>query len=116
MSKSPLPVERIPYRRPDGSMCDVIVPRTRIDVEQQSDIPAAVLACVALAPVVHGHHAWSRFTLQTLYRLASDFGDDVLRLNLCSLLTEIEGGFRPLNPIGLFIHRVRTTPTQSTLA
>lgn len=116
MSNSPSQVERIRYRKADGTVCTIFVPHTPVDVDQQADIPAAVLACVALAPLVGGKRAWSPYTLQTLYRLTNTFGDDVLRRHLSSLLTEMQGGFKPSNPVGLFIHRVRQTPTQSTLA
>ena len=114
-NKASSPHDRIPYRKPDGTLVTVFVPHTPIDVDQQPDVPAAILACVALAPSVQGRRVWSPFTLSTLNRLQNIYGDEVLRRHLTSLLTEMQGGFKPANPVGLYIHRVRQTPTQSSL-
>ena len=108
------PHEKISYRRLDGTDGIMVVPRTPHDVEQQSDIPAAALASVAFAPKVNGRRAWSPYTYSVLSRLATQYGDDLLRRHLCALLTDILGGFSPTNPIGILIHRVRQTPTEST--
>lgn len=106
--------EKIPFLRRDGSEGVIFVPRTPQDVEQQPDIPAAALACVAFAPKVNGVRAWSPYTYSVLRRLATQYGDELLRHHLCALLTDIIGGFAPINPIGILIHRVRQTPTEST--
>lgn len=112
----PPKVEKAPYRKPDGTISEIIIPKTAIDVEQQPDIPAYVLAVAALSPVLNGRRAWSRFTLWALRRLQDQFGDRCLRLHLISLLVEMQGGFEPQNPIGIFIHRVRSTQTESLLS
>lgn len=116
MANNPPKVEKAPYRKPDGTIAELIIPKTAVDVEQQPDIPACVLAVAALSPLVNGRRAWSRFTIYTLHRLQDQFGDHCLRLHLISLLVEMQGGFKPQNPIGIFIHRVRSTQTETTLS
>lgn len=106
--------EQMAFINPDGSKGVLYVPRTPRDVEEQPNIPAAALATVAFAPLVNGRRAWSQYTYSVLKRQAAVYGEEVLRRHLCALLTEILGGFKPDNPIGLLIHRVRQTPTDST--
>ncbi len=108
-------VYKLPYRRPDGTVVDVVRPTSAIDVEQQPDIPSAILATAAFAPVINGVPSFSRFTLYTFKNLSDMYGDDTLRNHLSSLLTEIQGGFRPKNPVGILIHRVRLTATETVL-
>lgn len=107
--------EVIQARYRDGAVVRVVVPFSRVDVEQQPNIPAYVLALVAFSQVVNGVRRWSQFTSLTLKRLQSEFGEDALRDTLCSLLDDMANGFVPENPIGLFIHRVRSTATTTEL-
>ena len=115
MSNSAPKIERVTCRRADGTTVEVIVPTTPQDVEQQTNVPAYALATVALSPVIHGRHVWSQFTRDTMQRLERQFGDEVLRKTLSTLLYEMCCGLKPTNPIGLFIHRVRLTPTESAV-
>lgn len=108
-------VYKLPYRRPDGSVVDVVKPVTPLDVEQQDDIPAAILATAAFSTFINGSPCFSRFTLRTFKTLSDQYGDETLRNHLIALLTEIQSGFRPSNPVGLLIHRVKLTATESTL-
>lgn len=109
--------EVVSVRRRDGTELKIIVPRTAADVDCQPDLPAWVLALFAFAPRSSDGHVqgWSPFSRDTLRRLSDDYGDNVLRRQLISLLIDIEGGFRPDNPIGLLIHRTRATTTSRTL-
>lgn len=107
--------EIIQARCRDGSTLSVVVPASRVDVEQQPNIPAHVLTLLAFSQKVNGVRRWSEFTAFTLKRLDQQFGDDVLRRTLCALLDDISNGFKPSNPIGIFIHRVRQTSTTADL-
>lgn len=108
MSKDRKP-EIIQARRRDGTTLEIIVPMSRVDVEMQPDAPAYVLAVLAFSSRVNGVRRWSQFTLETLRRLERQFGSETLRSVLCGLLDDIAAGFRPTNPVGIFIHRVRLT-------
>lgn len=96
-------------RRRDGTTLDIVIPQSRLDVEMQPDVPAHVLATLAFSTCVNGVRRWSEFTRQTLQRLESQYGAQALRDTLCVLLDDIAAGFRPTNPVGLLIHRVRLT-------
>lgn len=108
--------EVIQARKRDGSVVRVVVPASRIDVEQQPDIPASTLALLAFSTVKDGVRRWSDFTRSTLLTLERSYGDAVLRSTLGALLDDIAGGFRPSNPVGLFIHRVRATANSTELS
>lgn len=105
----------IEFIRPDGSTQRVFKPLTAVDVEQQPDVPADILATLAFAPIINGSVAFSRFTRFTMGKLYEQFGDEILRKNLIALLTEMTGGFKPKNPVGIFIHRVRLTATETVI-
>lgn len=107
--------EIITASRRNGESLRIVVPHSRVDVEQQLSIPAHVLALLAFSDRVNGVRRWSEFTALTLRRLDSQYGDDVLRRTLCSLLDDIRAGFKPLNPVGIFIHRVRQSATTAEL-
>lgn len=107
--------EIIQARKRDGTVVRVVVPATRVDVEQQPDVPAATLALLAFSSVKDGVRRWSDFTRSTLLKLERSYGDAVLRSTLCALLDDIASGFRPSNPVGLFIHRVRATSNSTEL-
>lgn len=107
--------EIVQARNRDGSLVRVVVPVTRLDVEQQPNVPAHVLALLAFSQVVNGVRRWSQYTALTFRRLSGQYGDDALRTTLCALLDDIAAGFRPSNPIGIYIHRVRSTATTSDL-
>lgn len=111
-SKTP---EIIQAHRANGETLKIVVPLSRVDVEQQPQVPAHVLAVLAFSQKVHGVRRWSEFTAFTLKRLDQQFGDEVLRRTLCALLDDIANGFKPNNPIGIFIHRVRQTSTTAEL-
>lgn len=108
-------VYKLPYRRPDGTVVDVVRPVTPLDVHQQGDIPAAILATAAFSAIINGSPCFSLFTLRSFKRLADQYGDDTLRNHLIALLTEMQSGLRPTNPVGLLIHRVKLTATECTL-
>lgn len=99
----------------DGKPLHITVPRTRLDVEMQPDIPARVLALLAFSTKVDGRRRWSDFTRQTFRNLEQQYGDSALRTTLAALLDEINMGLKPTNPIGLFIHRVRLTANSDNL-
>lgn len=107
--------ETIQARGPDGKPVTIIIPRTRYDVEMQPHIPAYTLATLAYSSLIEGHRRWSQYTLDTLKRISAQYGDDVMRRMLCALLDETAAGFRPTNPIGLLIHRTRTSANTDTL-
>lgn len=107
--------EIVQARSRDGSLVRIVVPHSRLDVEQQPNVPAHVLALLAFSQVVNGVRRWSQFTALTFKRLASQLGDEALRSTLCALLDDMDSGFRPNNPIGIFIHRVRSTASTSEL-
>lgn len=98
-----------------GKPLSIVVPRTRIDVELQPNIPARVLALLAFSSRVGGVRRWSDFTRLTLRRLEEQYGDEAMRQALAALLDEITMGLRPSNPIGLYIHRVRLTANSTNL-
>lgn len=101
--------EIIQARRRDGSTLQVVVPTCRADVEMQPDIPSYVLATLAFSVRINGVRRWSDFTRQTLKRLEGQYGAQALRETLCVLLDDIATGFKPSNPIGILIHRLRLT-------
>lgn len=107
--------EIIQARSRDGQPLTVVVPRSRIDVEQQPNVPAHVLALLAFSQRVHGVRRWSEYTGFTLRRLSHDYGDDTVRSTLAALLDDMAAGFRPDNPVGILIHRVRATATTDQL-
>lgn len=117
--KTPTPEQKqeiVIVRLRDGGEMKVIVPRSPADVDMQPNVPAWVLTMFAFALRTHdGRYTWSPYTRDTLKRLSDDYGDDTLRRHLSSLLIDIEGGFRPDNPLGLIIHRVRSSTTTRTL-
>lgn len=98
-----------------GKRIPIFVPRTRLDVEQQPHISARVLALLAFSTRVGGVRRWSDFTRLTFRRLHEQYGEEAMRTALCALLDEINTGFRPSNPIGLYIHRVRSTANSTQL-
>ena len=91
----------------DGRSVTVYRPESPADVEQQSDIPAYVLAVLAFAPCSGGALRWSKFTLDVFKQLQRQFGDTMLRECLRDLLADISDGFRATNPYGLLVSRVR---------
>lgn len=101
--------ETIQARKRDGSTQTIVIPKSRLDVEMQPDVPAYVLATLAFSLRVNGVRRWSDFTLQTLRRLESQYGAQALRDTLCVLLDDIATGFKPINPVGILIHRIRLT-------
>lgn len=101
--------EIIQARKRDGSTLSIVIPKSRLDVEMQPDIPASVLATLAFSVRINGVRRWSDFTLQTLKRMESQYGAQALRDTLCVLLDDIATGFKPTNPIGILIHRIRLT-------
>lgn len=107
--------ELIQTRKRDGTPLTICVPKSRIDVEQQPDIPAHALALLAFSKKVNGVRRWSEFTALTLKRLSDQYGDSALRLTLAGLLDDMAAGFRPVNPVGVYIHRVRATATTDEL-
>lgn len=107
--------QTVPYRRPDGTTAQAIIPRTAADVRNQPDVPAWVLVVLALSPRVDGKKVYSSYTVQQIKRLQAQFGPESLRYQLESLLTDMLGGFMPTNPMGLFIHRVRLSPNRVDL-
>lgn len=107
--------EIIQARRRDGSTLQVVVPTCRADVEMQPDIPAHVLAVLAFSARVNGVRRWSEFTRQTLQRLETQYGSATLRECLGCLLDDIATGFRPTNPVGILIHRVRMTADSDSM-
>lgn len=107
--------EIIQARRRDGSTLQVVVPTCRADVEMQPDIPSHVLAVLAFSTRVKGVRRWSEFTRQTLQRLETQYGAATLRECLGGLLDDIATGFRPTNPVGILIHRVRMTADSGEL-
>lgn len=101
--------EIIQARKRDGSTMSIVIPKTRVDVEMQPEVPAYVLATLAFSARVNGVRRWSDFTLQTLKRLESQYGAQAVRETLAVLLDDIANGFKPSNPIGILIHRIRLT-------
>ena len=101
--------ETIQARKRDGTTQTIVIPKSRLDVEMQPDIPPHVLATLAFSVRVNGVRRWSDFTLQTLKRLESQYGAQALRETLGVLLDDISSGFKPNNPVGILIHRLRLT-------
>lgn len=99
--------EIIKAHKRDGSTLDIVVPVRRCDVEMQPGIPAHVLATLAFSKRVDGVRRWSEYTRQTLRRIEEQYGEQTMRNVLGDLLDDIATGFRPHNPIGILIHRVR---------
>lgn len=112
--KEPKP-EIIQARKRDGSTQSIVIPKSRLDVEMQPDIPAYVLSTLAFSVRINGVRRWSDFTLQTLKRLESQYGAQALRETLCVLLDDIATGFKPTNPIGILIHRIRLTANSGNM-
>lgn len=107
--------EIVHARYPDGSVVKLVVPKSSADVEMQRDVEAHLLALIAFAPVVQGRRRWSQFTNHTLRNLQRQYGDEILRTVLMGLLDDIRTGFKPMNPVGVFIHRVRASATTDEL-
>lgn len=109
--------EVLEIRRPDGTTHKVIVPKTALDVENQPEIPAYALAVLAFSPVddKQGRLRWSPSARDALKRLTEEYGEAEVRRQLIALLIDIEQGFRPINPIGLLIHRTRSAGTTQPL-
>lgn len=109
--------DAVEIRRKDGAIVKVVVPKTAIDVESQPDIPAYALALVAFSPVDPrtGWLRWSPHARDVLSRLTEQYGEPEVRRQLIGVLIDMEQGFKPLNPIGLLVHRVRTAGTTKTL-
>lgn len=78
------------------------------DVDNQSDVPPWALAVASLPPIEHGMLFASRYTLTVLRRLQDQFGRDAFLLTFRSLILEMEHGFKPKSPVGMFISRLRT--------
>lgn len=96
-------------RTKTGETRKVFVPRNSADIDNQSDVPAAVLALIAFSPIVDGVVNYSSFTYSVMKQLQRQVGDETLRRVLSELLDEISRGFKPHNPFGLFVSRVRGT-------
>ena len=107
--------EIIHAHKRDGSVLQIVVPKSSGDVEMQQEVPVHVLALLAFSPRIQGKRRWSEFTRLTLRRLEDQYGSDTLRLVLMGLLDDIQSGFHPENPVGVFIHRVRATATTNEL-
>lgn len=99
----------------NGNSSALIVPRSGVDVDNQLQFYAWQLATAAFAPVVNGRRCFSRFTADTFKRIEHQYGPDTLRRHLAALLDEMRSGFKPSNPVGLLIHRVRLTATDTML-
>lgn len=107
--------ETIQARKQDGTRYTLVIPKSRLDVEMQPDVPPYVLATLAFSVRVNGVRRWSDFTLRTLCRLERQYGAQAMRETLGMLLDDIVNGFKPHNPIGILIHRLRLTANSSEL-
>lgn len=94
-------------RCPDGSIIDVFPPRSVVDLDNQQDVPAWLLALIAFAPIVDGHVRWSPFSRSVLRQLEATYGDEFLREQLRNVLIDIDNGYRVNNPYGLLVSRCR---------
>ena len=95
-----------------GEKREVVVPHTPEDIDNQPEINAWGLALIALSPYdERGIMRWSPYARETLIRLSNEYGDEVVRRQLRGLIIDMNGGFKPTNPIGLLIHRVRQSGT-----
>lgn len=109
--------QMITVRRQAGGELQVCIPRTVEDVDQQPEIPAWFLAMLAFAQVsVDGGVRWSPHARDVLRRLSAEYGDEEMRRQLRGLLIDMQGGFKPDNPVGLLIHRVRANGTTAPLS
>lgn len=98
----------------------ITIPRTSQDVRNQSQIPAWVLAWYAFAPLKDdpynpGKHSLfaSRHTAHVLMALERSLGSQTLISCLCNILDDMSlGELKPVNPVGLFIHRCRKMSEQ----
>lgn len=91
----------------DGSLAyDVVRCTSPSDLDCQPDIPIVALVLVTLSPILDGKLMWSPYTAERLRGLLRQFGDARLRSVLFSMLVDMKAGFKPSNPIGLFISRV----------
>lgn len=107
MNKPNKPNVSIKIRQPDGSLHQIFPCRNLQDLENQKQFPAWVLALCTFSPIVQGRLNFSLFTRNVLKQLSDTYCDELLREVLRELLIDIEGGFRPHNPFGLFVARVR---------
>lgn len=107
---------KVTVQMQNGERVEMVVPTCPADVENQPNFPAWSLALMAFCPFdAYGRAIWSPFSKQTLKRLQDDYGEAELRKQLMGLLIDMAEGFKPSNPIGLLIHRVRQCGTTKEL-
>ena len=110
-------VHKVFIGKADGSRVEVVIPRTPADIDQQAEIPAFALALLAFSPYDEktGRVRWSPHARDVLKGLTEQYGEEAVRKQLLGIMIDIEGGFTPNNPIGLLVHRTRTSGTTRTL-